>query len=364
MQVIRVQIIKAPAARAALLAGGMIAIVFSAGCATQPARTPVASVPACTASGVQAIQRHITLSAVPAACRGLSRAELNFALGRALYQVAGSGRDKVGWRKAALAASRWLAPLVKSPAFPAAPPPIPQPAGPGAADQMPADHQIFGLLALISWLLAVGSGGYMLGRWLVRGGLRQQRATGEGLAPGVLFGHFGLATVGLLVWISYLASQWTPLAWLAVGLLLPVFGLGIATLTLWVPYAAARRGAVSGGAVSGGAVSGGAASGGAVSTGASPGESASPAVPAPPAEPVAAAVAAGPASTSDAVLARALTDDALARSLVDDMLAQVPGTPPGPARRPGGHFAALVPAGHGIAAMGAILFALLTAIGR
>ena len=249
--------IKAPAVRGALLAGGLITVALSTGCASQPPGSPAASVPACTASGVRALQRHVTLSTAPAACRGLSRAELNFALGRAIYQVAATGRDKTGWRKAALAASRWLAPLIRSPATPAARPPAgpaPEPAG-----QISANHQVFGLLALISWLLAVGSGGYMLGRWLSRGGPRQQRATGEGLAPGVVFAHFGLATAGLLVWISYLASQWAPLAWLAVGLLLPVFGLGIATVTLWVPYPAARRTAGSTAVTSAGTTPAGAA---------------------------------------------------------------------------------------------------------
>jgi hypothetical protein len=41
------------------------------------------------------------------------------------------------------------------------------------------------------------------------------------------YAHFGLALTGLLVWISYLATGVTGLAWAACGLLLAVASLGM-----------------------------------------------------------------------------------------------------------------------------------------
>ena len=46
------------------------------------------------------------------------------------------------------------------------------------------------------------------------------------------FTHFGLALTGLLVWISYLATGVTGLAWAACGLLIPVAGLGMSLVFL------------------------------------------------------------------------------------------------------------------------------------
>ena len=97
-----------------------------------------------------------------------------------------------------------------------------------------------GIAALTTWLIDAVSGAYMLGTWVARGGMHQQLTTGDRLAPRVVFTHFGIATTGLLVWVSYLATRWVPLAWLAVGLLMLVIGLGISTVTLWTPFPAHR----------------------------------------------------------------------------------------------------------------------------
>jgi hypothetical protein len=93
-----------------------------------------------------------------------------------------------------------------------------------------------GLAALIAWLLTAAIGGYMLRTWVARGGLRRQRATGEGVPPGVVFGHASVALAGLTVWISYLSSGWRPLAWIGVTLVCAAICLGICTVTLWTPY--------------------------------------------------------------------------------------------------------------------------------
>ena len=93
-----------------------------------------------------------------------------------------------------------------------------------------------GLAALTAWLLTAGIGGYMLRTWVARGGLRRQRATGEGVPPPVVFGHASAALAGLAVWISYLISGWRPLAWIGVALVCAAICLGICTVTLWTPY--------------------------------------------------------------------------------------------------------------------------------
>ena len=94
----------------------------------------------------------------------------------------------------------------------------------------------FAVVALIAWLLTAGIGAYMLRTWVVRGGLRAQRATGVGVPPAVVFGHASAALTGLAVWLSYLGTGWAPLAWLGVGFIATAIMLGICTVTMWTPY--------------------------------------------------------------------------------------------------------------------------------
>jgi hypothetical protein len=197
-----------------------------------------------------------------------------------------------------------------------------------------AASRALGFAALTTWLLDAGSGAYMLGTWIVRGGLRRQRATGDRLGAGVVFGHFGLASTGLLVWAGYLASRWAFLGWLAIGLLMVVIGLGISTVTLWTPFPAHRAPA-----------------------GADPGSGRA-----------ATGVLADPAedaltlAVTDDDLARALTDEVLLARFVDDVVARAPDDPVPRGRRPRAHLAALIPAGHGMAALATVLLAVLTAV--
>jgi hypothetical protein len=241
-----------------------------------------------------------------------------------------------------------------------------------------APSRTLAFVTLITWLIDAGSGGYMLRTWIVRGGLRRQRAS-DRLAPRVVFGHFGMATTGLLVWLSYLATGWIVLAWLAVGVLMLVIGLGVSTVTVWTPFPAHREGTQSAGesaawgagdAAAGGA--GGAAAGGAGGaaagcageaaprTGMAAGPDAGdPAVSrlAPPAE-----EALGGRLT-DEMLNRALTDDALLSKLVEDVVAGAREVPSrGTSRRSIPNATALIPAGHGMAAIATMLLAVLTAV--
>ncbi len=213
-----------------LMATGVLATALGAGSAP-PAR---GSVEACTAAAVRAIEHRVPLSTVTTACGGLNRAQVNFALGRAIYQVAGTGHRKTAWRRRAVAAGGRLARLIESqrrdegsPALPspgAGPPPPP----PGVL----AGRWGEGLAALAAWLLTIGSGAFMLAGWIRRGGLRPRGGRGR-LAPAVTLAHFGMASAGLLAWIAYLVTGLGGLGWLAVGVLLAAAGLGMATLTVW-----------------------------------------------------------------------------------------------------------------------------------
>jgi hypothetical protein len=55
------------------------------------------------------------------------------------------------------------------------------------------------------------------------------------LAPPVIFGHFGLAALGLVVWIIFVVTGTQALAWVAFALLVPVALLGFIMLTRWLP---------------------------------------------------------------------------------------------------------------------------------
>lgn len=87
--------------------------------------------------------------------------------------------------------------------------------------------------ALITWLVTAGGGFVMLGIWLSRGGHRP--GAGTRLGPGLVFGHFLLAVVGLVLWIIYLAAGGDGLAWAAFIALLPVALLGFVMLARWLP---------------------------------------------------------------------------------------------------------------------------------
>ena len=92
------------------------------------------------------------------------------------------------------------------------------------------------IAALITWLITAVGGFVMLGRWISRGGHRPN--SGSRLAPGLVFGHFALAAIGLVLWIVYVAIDSDALAWVAFILLLPVAALGFTMLARWIP---ARR---------------------------------------------------------------------------------------------------------------------------
>lgn len=230
------------------------------------------------------------------------------------------------------------------------------------SDAAAAPSRTLAFVTLITWLFDAVSGGYMLRTWIARGGLRRQRAS-DRLAPRVVFGHFGMASTGLLVWVTYLATRWIVLAWLAVGLLMVVIGLGVSTVTVWTPFPAHRGDAADaasdavGGPGAGVAGTGPGAAGPAGSAG--PPGHAGPAADGsggPAEDPLAGAL-------TDEMLNRALTDDVLLSRLIEDVVARASSGPSRNARRHRTYLAALIPAGHGIAALTTMILAVLTATG-
>jgi hypothetical protein len=86
--------------------------------------------------------------------------------------------------------------------------------------------------ALITWLITAAGGFALLGTWLSKGGHRP--GSGSRLAPGLVFGHFALAVIGLVVWIVYVVAGGDVLAWVAFLLLLPVAALGFIMFARWI----------------------------------------------------------------------------------------------------------------------------------
>ena len=216
---------------AAAIAGAVLTAFLAAGCGAPSAAPQSGTVQACADYGVRAIEHHVTVTWMPAACRGLSKAQVNQAVGKAIYLVAG-GRHKAAWRRQAYLAGARLAYLTGPPQRTAssrsrgsAIPGSPALAGRGS-------DVALGFAALGAWFLAAGSGSYMLGVWISHGGIHRLLTGGPRLQPVVTVGHVTLAAAGLMVWIVYLTTDEAALAWTAVGLLLPVAGLGMALVTL------------------------------------------------------------------------------------------------------------------------------------
>ncbi len=88
--------------------------------------------------------------------------------------------------------------------------------------------------ALVTWLLTAAGGLFMLSIWISKGGPTQHR-NDTALPPPVIFGHFGLAALGLVLWIIFVVTGSAALAWIAFVLLVPVAALGFVMLTRWLP---------------------------------------------------------------------------------------------------------------------------------
>ena len=88
------------------------------------------------------------------------------------------------------------------------------------------------IAALVTWLITAGFGFFMLARWIRHGGLRAGGAATHFPAVRV-FSHFLLAAAGLIVWIVYLVTDMSVLAWVAVADLVLVALLGGLLVRRW-----------------------------------------------------------------------------------------------------------------------------------
>jgi hypothetical protein len=113
------------------------------------------------------------------------------------------------------------------------------------------------IAALITWIITAGFGFFMLIRWATRGGVRDVPGAETHLPPVRVFSHFGLAAAGLIVWIIYLITDSTLLAWIAFADLVLVAIIGLVMVTQWAKDGRAAMAAAASGATTGGATTGG-----------------------------------------------------------------------------------------------------------
>jgi hypothetical protein len=97
--------------------------------------------------------------------------------------------------------------------------------------------------ALITWLLTAGGGFFLFTIWLRNGGMKQGGS--QRIRPAIICTHLALAAIGLVLWIVYVASDSTGLAWTAFVLLLIVALIGFAMLGIWLSQRRGRGGDVA-----------------------------------------------------------------------------------------------------------------------
>jgi len=243
----------------ALVAGGFLVALaaFSAsGCATgvggsagaqsagSAAGRPASSVASCTAYAYRAIRSRERVSGMPAACRGLSKYQVNISASTAIRLASGDGLKSAS-RKRAGAAAPYVSALISQ--IPAAPAPATGgvPAGAltagaltvSSGSRLGFSEPAARFAALLAWLATAASGGFVLIRWWRAGGslARLRRGTATAAPPVVALGHVGLALLGLVLWALFMITGWAVLAWASVGLLASVSGLGMGILVLGLP---------------------------------------------------------------------------------------------------------------------------------
>jgi hypothetical protein len=89
------------------------------------------------------------------------------------------------------------------------------------------------IAALVTWLVTAGFGFFMVLRWINHGGLRRSGAQASHFPPVRVFSHLGLAAAGLVLWIVYLVTGMSILAWVAFAALVLVAALGGLLVRQW-----------------------------------------------------------------------------------------------------------------------------------
>lgn len=198
---------------------------------------------ACTAYAYAAIERRTVITATPAACEGLTRAQVNQAAVTAIDMTLANG-TKSARRMQAAAAAAWVQALITAPApAPASPPAASSGGRPlsGVLSGSVSELRLGGVSelaaqvgALLAWLATAASGGLVLARWLRAGGSPLRR-TATAAPPAAILGHVSGGLLGLVLWAAFMLSGQAVLAWIALGLLAPVAGAGMAVLVLGLP---------------------------------------------------------------------------------------------------------------------------------
>ena len=218
--------------RVAAIPAAAIIALLAVGCGATHPGPHRATVGTCFSFGVRAIRQQLIVTKVPPACAGLSHAQVNIALARAVRAAVGP-RPKAAQRKAAEHESKYLADL-----FATIPPPRAEPVT--SSPRQPSAGQPLQFAALGAWLATATAGAYLLAGWL--GAARGRRSR----PPSVLIGHASLAITGLGIWTAFLVTNLPELAWFAVGAILVVAGLGMATLVTGLPDPQAAGGTPAG----------------------------------------------------------------------------------------------------------------------
>jgi len=89
-------------------------------------------------------------------------------------------------------------------------------------------------VALISWIMTVCAGLYLLAIWLIEYDISAPGGAVSKLPRTLISGHGVLASSGLLVWIGYLILDRDMLGWIALVTLGTVIVLGLTMLGRWI----------------------------------------------------------------------------------------------------------------------------------
>jgi hypothetical protein len=225
------------------------AILAVSGCAQHTVAARTGSEQACVQFGVRALETRSTVTAVPAACRGLTTAEINQAVATALSAVArstvarstvaGTAGGNVGGKAASRARAASLSPLLNRLIGKVSAPSARQAPEQAQLAAPAGDRETLGIPALAVWLLTAALGTAMIRRWIMRllslDKSSSQSPAGGRLPPAVILAHPVLALAGLVAWAVYLIAGWTGAGWFACAVLLLVTSLGVALISLWLP---------------------------------------------------------------------------------------------------------------------------------
>jgi hypothetical protein len=209
------------AAAGSTLVAALLVSACSAVTAVQATAARPPSADKCYSFAVADLRQHVVVGRSPAACAGLTQAQVNQVVGRAVRTVVGP-HPKAVERRLAAADSRYLGNLVR---------PVPPPSAAPVATGLPGPSGQLSvrLAALAAWLATAIPGAYLLTGWLARDG-RRRVIPRPGVPSAVPIGHAALAITGLLIWIAFTVTSAAALAWADVGVTWVIAGLGMATL--------------------------------------------------------------------------------------------------------------------------------------